>query len=317
MNTKFTILSLSLAAALGVTSCSSDEPVPGDNTQTTTYTVIPDELTRADGSEVSVDELQYALYDSQGTFLLGDATEGAPKPVYAGGKFTVTFELIGNRTYYVAFWAVNSAGDDGYTFNRETGEMTVDYTKVPANSNTADAFFGYKAIIGGDGGKTFTLTRPFTMVNFGQSPVTTESVTDVALTATGIPTVFNLKTGKVSGATSIATTAAAVADGEFPVNPTTTTWLGRFYLLSTDVTVDTGVTIVDGSTVAPVVPANPLQAAMTLTYKIDGKEYSNSFTKVPLTANYRVNIFGDLLGTKTTVDVGTDPDFGGDFDINP
>lgn len=305
INTKITILSLAAAAGLCVTSCGSDEPVPGDNILSTTYTIIPDELTRADGSEVIVDELQYALYDAQGTFLFGDATEGAPKPVYAGGKFTVTLNLIGNRTYYVAFWAINSAGDDGYTFNHETGDMTVDYTKVPANSGEADAFFGYKAIIGGHGGKTITLTRPFTMVNFGQSPVDAQSVTDVALTATGIPTVFNLKTGKVSGATSVTTTAADIAGGDFPVDPTNTTWLGRFYLLSTDVTIDTGVTLVDGSTAAPVTPANPLSATLTLRYKVDGKDYSNSFTSVPLRANYRVNIYGNLLGSKTTVDVGT------------
>lgn len=185
--------------ALAMTSCSSDEPDAGKQSAATTFSVTTDELTRADGEPLTVDRLQYSVYDSTGEFLFADNTEGAPQAVLSGDTFSLTLDLIKGNEYSVVFWAVSSQLPEGaYTFDRQSGAVTIDYAKVTPNSTAADAFFNTVSRTGGTGSGSVTLFRPFSQVNIGTSQTPPSGLLS-GIEIPDVPNVINLRTGVVSG----------------------------------------------------------------------------------------------------------------------
>ncbi|MBO5234272.1 MAG: hypothetical protein J6B27_00995, partial [Alistipes sp.] len=80
---------------------------------------------------------------------------------------TVTLDLVKGQSYKIAFWAQHS--DAPYTFDRQNGKVTVDYSgTVLSNDEKFDAFYVLEPItVTGPDVKTVTLRRPFAQINLG------------------------------------------------------------------------------------------------------------------------------------------------------
>lgn len=291
--------------ALALTACSADEPNPGPQSAATVFTVSPDELTRA-GETLSVDELQYSVYDSTGKFLFGDTSTGAPAATLSGDVFTLILDLVKGRQYQVVFWAVSSQLPEGaYVFDREAGTVTIDYSKVPSNSSTGDAFFNTATRVGGSGTGSVSLFRPFSQINIGTSqnlPTGLQSKIEID----GVPNVIDLRTGAVSGSVTFTSTLAAPPTADYPVtDPAGLKYVAMGYVLSTDCAMTPTAT-----------EPEKILKNVTLGYTIGDKSNSKSFNSVPMLYNHRVNIFGKVLDeSDVTIDTEIDPTPGGGFDI--
>lgn len=178
-----------------LTSCSSqdEELMKADNAEVTAVTISATLPTDAPRSRVTEDEpnipgkgmkielMQYAIFDEHGKIIYHSGQTGVNQPakdVDDHGHFTLTLQLLRQHTYTFYAWA--SAKNSPYTFHpgNGTGEpdavndkpyVTVDYSKVKANDETMDAFFGKHVftIVENPSEDEYTviLNRPFDQLN--------------------------------------------------------------------------------------------------------------------------------------------------------
>ena len=327
-----------IATMLLATSCSEDELIAqsSGNEVTVSFTanVRSDVKTKAVGDDTEgIDQLIFAVYDENGVEL--QALRQSTHPTEDGctnttaislsdadggkKKATINVVLVKGQTYSFAFWAQNAAYDV-YSFNSETAEVSIDYTKQAntANKREADAFFANETLtVSGSFEKDITLKRPFAQVNFlttiediknaraaGFDPKTSSIVVENAATS------LNVLTGEVDGNEKAVFNYANLLykkdkPNEIEAISSITGLTGVYKYLATAYFLPTEAT-----------------AETQITTSMEVKAEESTKGVVALTApdvkarrNYRTNIYGNLLTSNGQFNVTIDPIFDGDYSV--
>lgn len=286
-----TILLATAALLVAAVSCNKEGNEPEGKMAVLSYEVNLSEVaTKAIGDGTTVDKLACAVYD--GETLYAKATVAK-----ADGKFTYTPSLYYGKTYTVVFFAYN---DEAYTVSDDLKTIT-----RSGNGETADAFTYKETVkINADGTLTIdgaasvqtasnhsvTLTRPFAQLNIG-----TESLDDmnnvgataVKVTLDGCAANYSVLDG-ASGTTTVTYTSTV---SDFSAN--------KFTVNSKEYSL---------------VSLNYLFAADNVTATIEvlrGEEVIRTITidSVPLKANQKTNIYGNLVKGKLTFNVSISEGF--------
>ena len=216
-----------------------------------------------------------------------------------GLKATYNTRLVTGQTYTFVFWA--QAGNAPYTYNTAAKTITVDYTSAAGNDESRDAFYNVLQNVKIEGAYTASvqLARPFAQHNFG---VTSEDyaaakaagleVTAAEVKLTNAATSLKLLDGTVSGAEDVVFDAAALPTETLSAAGATYKYVAMDYVLVGK----------SAKTLSDV--------TLTLT-AIDTQSATPEFTysNVPLQANYRTNIVGNLFTSPAEVNITVDPAF--------
>lgn len=215
--------------------------------------------------------------------------------------------------YKVAFFASNSDAADAYTFDAEGHVFKVDYEKMTSyNSIDYDCFFALYEMgsqVEGPMQASVTLSRAVAQLNWGTDDDFTakafkeaygaggaQLTTEVELK--GLYTTFDMLAGEVCGQpVSVIFGAEALPDEsivEYPVE---------------------GYRAVSVQTILVPSESTDIIEAKITAYGKGKKTMETSANNLPVQANYRTNVYGTLLTSKTSGGVGIDPGFEGDFNI--
>lgn len=117
------------------------------------------------GQGTETDILYYALYNEDGTKVISSNIGGTPLQLRSNLTASVEFRVNPGKVYQLFFWAQSSKATC-YSLNLASHTLSVDYTKMPVNDDTVDAFYfnaecefhrGYPIT-------TVTLRRPLTQI---------------------------------------------------------------------------------------------------------------------------------------------------------
>ena len=302
----YTLAGLGALAMIASCSKEAESTVAESGGLTATFTVLAPEgvVTKAIGDGAQINSLAFAAYDEAGNYL----SELSSHATITGSAspWTVTVPVIKDMTYKFVFYA-KSTENNGYSVFDASGKtITVDYTKLSANDDKADFFYAYDSfLVESSFSKTETLTRPLAQVNFGASDLTAAAysiktdetlLTGVALT--GINNVLNVLDQTLSGAEDIEIVKAARVEDE-----------SEF------------VTGYDRVAMVYVLAGASQTSYVTLNVSAQGAQNTTAHTiirnvaNIPLQANYRTNILGNLFTNDFVFTVQTAPGFvGSDMD---
>lgn len=216
-----------------------------------------------------------------------------------GLKATYNTRLVTGQTYTFVFWA--QAGDAPYTYDTNAKTITVNYTSAAGNDESRDAFYNVLPNVKIEGAYTASvqLTRPFAQLNFGaadyeEAKAAGLTVTDAAVKLTHAATSLNLLNGTTAGDETVTFAKAAL-----PENANLTAG-GKDYKY---VAMDYVLVGKSAKTLSEVTLTLTATGAQSATPKFT---YSN----VPLQANYRTNIVGNLFTSPAEVQIEITPGFG-------
>ena len=328
MNRLF-IASLAAGAFL-LSSCSSDEPLAGPDANGGKVTFIaefPTEtLTRDFGDGSGTKKLSYAVYevDAEGnasaTPLFATGKADSPEPVaLADNKgFSIEVTLIKGQTYNVVFWADAVTGSP-YTFSAADHNISVSYEGAVANDEGRDAFFQSIKNYTAENSATVpvTLKRPFAQVNFGTADLESlpgkVTVSNVSLKVTNAYDRLDLFSGVASASSGepaeVTFAAAELPKQAFPEiegSDKTYSYLEMNYILTGTDIVDNDVQQAQGELVECTVTA-ALSSGRNAVFNINN---------VPVQRNYRTNIYGNLLTSKTDYQISVDAGFENDIVVD-
>lgn len=220
----------------------------------------------------------------------------------AGGAAKYSTRLVTGQKYTFVFWAeCLGAATSPYTYDPETKTVTVNYAGVAGNDETRDAFCNVlkDVEITGAYSSDVKLYRPFAQLNFG---VTSEDyaaakaagleVTAAKVKLTNAVTSLNLLNGTVSGAEDVTFAAAALPTETLSAAGATYKYVAMDYVL--------------------VGKAAKTLSDVTLTLTATGTQSATpefTYSNVPLQANYRTNIVGNLFTSPAEVNITVDPAF--------
>lgn len=226
-----------------------------------------------------------------------------------GGAAKYSTRLVTGQKYTFVFWAecLGSAASP-YTYDPETKTVTVSYAGVAGNDETRDAFCNVlkDVEITGAYSSDVKLYRPFAQLNFG---VTNEDyaaakaagleVTAAKVKLTNAATSLNLLDGSVLGAEDVIFDAAALPTETLSAAGSTYKYVAMDYVL--------------------VGKAAKTLSDVTLTLTATGTQSATpefTYSNVPLQANYRTNIVGNLFTSPAEVNITVDPAFDApDYDV--
>ena len=297
-------------ATLLFASCQQENLETAGNT--VTYTVeAPGTLqTKAIADGMNVNELVYEVWitSANGTTNLDGAQKlyQATAPMFHEGgknKATITLDLVNDQHYTVLFWA-QVAEAEAYN----TSELTaVTYAKGAdkylSNDESLAAFYAVDFVNDGTAANpTVLLKRPFAQVNLctlnERAPEKNPTDYNIALvnskmTLESVPTTFNVATKDVDDYVTV-----EFGYNDVPSNPSTITVNGEEYYYA-------GMNYVFAG------------ANLTLTYDIQTSlngsanyaTVNNTISEVPVKENYRTNIVGNLLTSKTDYEIIVDAEF--------
>ncbi len=312
---------LAAAASLLLASCSdeirTDVANPGQEVEVTFSASLPEQmLSRAtnvsDGT--TADQLQYTVFKGSDVVTSGSVASAFPNSTRTQ---SVSLPLITGETYSIVFWADNASSP--YAYN--DGVVTIeDYSKVNANDENADAFFGQELdyTVTGAASRTVTLTRPFAQINFGTTKADYEAAVksglDVTESAVAIKTqtykTLNLLDGSVGGEVDKVVYASSTTPTDevdpFSLTPdkraaltvegTDYVYVGYAYVLTQPV---------DKSENLNEVILTPAATAESI----------RTYTNVPVKRNYRTNIIGNLFTSSVDYTVLIDQNYVDDINV--
>lgn len=324
-------LLLAPAALLVLASCSNDEMKSGDGDQNNvTVTInLPDALSsRADddaaapfGGGLVATNLTYAVYDGTSFVTQGSTTFPA-----GSLKTTVGLSLSKGKSYNIVFFAQAPGSEDVYTVNVNPANgdpnVTVDYTAMTSAGNLADLYDCFYAAIETPvisksmANLSAVLERPVAQINWGATDPEGVAFTDGtygeegeyvwSTLSTSAYTQLNLLEGTVStqvpvvlGNNQEQQAFAAPWQYEFPyTNPDGIeyVYVAMQYVLAPSSTAENY-----NLTLALSNQGNTSQDKLS--------EASLVVANVPVQANYRTNIFGDLLSGDANFTVVKNPLF--------
>ena len=220
-----------------------------------------------------------------------------------GGAAKYSTRLVTGQKYTFVFWAEyrDAASPSPYTYDPETKTVTVNYAGVAGNDETRDAFCNVlkDVEITGTYSSDVKLYRPFAQLNFG---VTSEDyaaakaagleVTAAEVKLTNAATSLNLLGGTVSGAAEVTFAAAALPAETLSAAGATYKYVAMDYVL--------------------VGKAAKTLSDVTLTLTATGTQSTTpefTYSNVPLQANYRTNIVGNLFTSPAEVQIEITPGF--------
>lgn len=286
-----------MAAMMSMAACSSEEVTPMNGCEMVTFTAkLPGKFTRGVADGAKANTLVCYVYDSQNNFVVKH--EGK----MAANEGSVTMRLASGVDYQLVFWSQVKSDNSPYSITDE-GVLSVDYTKMNGNDDNNDAFYYTTTFKGGTQPEEgIVLKRPLAQINFGTDDLHLKVVesaynknvrTTVSVDAYNT---MNLLTGEVSGVenqmVTARTSANLLSDELFP--DADHEYLNMAYVL---------------------VPKSGITSMMTLkAYNSDDATtpvWSVEVPNAPLKQNFRTNVFGSLLTTKTDFEVTIDGEFDG------
>ena len=299
-----------LAAMVLVAGCArefSPAEVTGD-TVTATFTVTaPGIATKDIADGTSATALTFAAYDGSGNYL--EDLSGSATVTSAGTKtWTVSAQVVLGMTYKFAFFAKSESDDGFYTFAPGAKTITADYAKLPANNDNADVFYAVTdpiEVSNANLSQSVSLKRPVAQVNVADPDADLTAaayslkVADATSTLklTGINNVLNIFEGTLScdpEVEFVEFTAAAKPTDKITVGSDEYNRLAMVYVLAGATSQNTDITI-------------------TINAEGESDETSHTITRevsnVPIQANYRTNILGNIFTGTMNFTVTVDNNF--------
>lgn len=307
---KILLFASALAGLFLAASCQQEKLEPVQESNPVTFTVeAPAALqTRAIADGLNVNELVYEVWLTE---TLGDLTQNAQKLYQAKtdmavengvNKATLTLDLVNDQKFTVLFWAqVKEAA--AYTTDKLT-EVTYAKNEYNSNDESLAAFYAVAYVndsrhVEKDGttaaDSKVSLRRPFAQLNLGTlntSTAYTVTMVSSEVKVTSANTVFNVATSVASVPAELTFKNAAVpADpATLSVNGTAYQYAAMNYLFAGD------------NAIVEYDIETKLNGGM------DGT-VNNIVDAVPLKENYRTNIIGNLLTSKTDYEIVVDAEF--------
>ncbi len=303
MRTTKLFYALAASALLGLTACSSDEPVAQNGDGNVNFTLrLPDAIgTRAFSDGLSATHLDYYVYDEDNGSTNIEALNGTA--TFVNRETTVSLNLVSGKSYSIVFLAT-VPGQSHYTYTASSKDLDVTYGSA-AQDESRDAFYVYEPTfkVTGAISKDIILRRPFAQINVGTTDWASAtaagiSLTETSMTVTGVANKINLGTGDVEGNEEVTFTSAAMPATPGETFPYAAANVDR-YMAMNYVLVGKDKSTVD---VKMNTNANPAIDEMV-------------FSQVPVQRNYRTNIYGDLLTNPAKWEVIIDEHYAGS-DIN-
>ena len=299
MKNIFKLLAVTALAGLAAASCTKDlNGTAEGNEATVSFSVTSPVIgTKAIADGNTVTKVDVYVYDDQGTNI--DALNQKAVSM-TNGKATFSATLVTGKTYQFLFWAYKE-GVTGYRVDAAKKTLTVDYTDALANDETRDAFYNYVASykVTGDKTEEIKLKRPFAQINFGVTAAEWKAfekaggvITKTGIKVSGVANVLNFADASVTGSADVVFAANDIpAESEkLSVNGTDYRYLATTYVL-----------------------AGKSQSSIhdiTLT-KDDLPNTDIIVPNAPLQANWRTNIYGNLLTSTQNFNITVEPGFEG------
>lgn len=318
------LLTFMMLAAMLLTACVKEEKFAdemGDKV-TVTFTVDASTLQTKANSDfakgTNADQLLVQAFVLEGESYVktdADKPENLTITKTADLKWTVDIKLAKNQTYKIAFWAQKS--ETGIYNTADLSAVTVDYTKMAINSDDADAFCAARMVhVNGALSEKVELFRPLSQINLGTSDrnaYINSVVTDAKKTlwaeytlAAGVPSTLNVIGGAMTADSGnivpAAVTAYTTADVTYPA----------VKLLNVDDKLLEGYEYIAMGYVL----ADPEKSTMDFTATIySGAEAADvlintvAVSNMPFQANFRTNVYGQLLTSTLNYNVEIIPGF--------
>ena len=282
-----------------------EEPEEPEGSDTPTVPV--DRITPGGGTMVK--KLSYFVYkvtDYRNEFEATCApTETFGTIDLTGLTASLNITLVKGVRYRIVFWAdsfgLAEGTDSPYSFDMETGKLSIDFDKIESNRENLDAFRSLIDIEDPSAGivHNVTLRRPFAQLNIGADLRKIEKLAvDKNSITTGIEVqcanaIYLTETWDDIRSHDITTRTFKIAplptNYKFPVEPETYEYLSLNYIL------------------VPYqewVESTPVK----FNFEIDGSATSRTIN-VPLESNFRTNVYGDLLTATSEVNITINPMF--------
>lgn len=221
------------------------------------------------------------------------------------GAAKYSTRLVTGQKYTFVFWAeCLGTATSPYTYDPETKTVTVNYAGVAGNDETRDAFCNVlkDVEITGAYSSDVKLYRPFAQLNFGvtrddyaAAKAAGLEVTAAKVKLTNAATSLNLLDGTTTGDETVTFASAAL-----PADPNAILTAGRkdYKYVAMDYVL--------------VGKAAKTLSDVTLTLTATGTQSTTpefTYSNVPLQANYRTNIVGNLFTSPAEVNITVDPAF--------
>ena len=224
-----------------------------------------------------------------------------------GLNATYSTRLVTGQTYTFVFWA--QADNAPYTYDAGKKTITVDYANAAGNDENRDAFYNVLPNVKIEGAYTASvqLSRPFAQLNFGaadyeEAKAAGLTVIDATVKLTHAATSLNLLKGTTAGDETVTFASAAL-----PADPNAILTAGgkNYKYVAMDYVL--------------VGKAAKTLSDVTLTLTATGTQSTtpeSTYSNVPLQANYRTNIVGNLFTSPAEVNITVDPAFDApDYDV--
>ena len=298
-----------LATLLFAASCQQEklEPVGGPVTFTVTTPGGLDTRAIADGENVN--EVHYAVYKTaSGVANALDAAEDSPlaKGVVemANKKATLELDLLQDQDYTILFWAQVSG--KGYYDTSDLRQVKSVATTVAGNDEDRAAFFQrHDFNTSTKQNYDVTLYRPFAQLNLGTTLASLKpdqegqtqgyeiAVLQSEVVVSGLSSTFDLTTGKALAGNETFTHQSA----DTPANTT-----GEYLVVN-------GINYHYVAMNYLFVPEEEKLVGVSYKITTDKGVVENSINNVPVKENYRTNIVGNLLTSKTEFEIVVDEEF--------
>ena len=289
-----TILLATAALLVAAVSCNKEGNEPEGRMAQLSYEVsLSEPVAKAIGDGSTVSSLACAVYD--GAELYDAATVAR-----TDGKFTYTPSLYYGKTYTIVFFAYTEGAynvNDGLTTvtRNGNGEKTDAFTYKETVKINADGTLTIDGVASEQtaSGHSVTLTRPFAQLNIGTESLddmATAGATAVKVTLSGCAASYSALAGTSSGNATV-TYTSSVSDfsaDRFSVNGKDYSLVSLNYLFASD-----NVTAV----------IEVMDAADAVIRKI-------TVDNLPIKANQRTNIYGNLVKGDLTFNVDINAGFG-------
>ena len=302
---KILLFASAIAGLFLAGSCQRESLEPVQQGNTVTYTVtVPDALaTKGIGDNVAnVNTLHYEVYRTAVaetvTFTDADRLLYHKTATVTNGTAKIELELVNDQNFTVLFWAQVGETNEAY----DVTDLTNVTLKSPIKANQVDyaAFSGVDFIKGTDAltDKTIELTRPVAQINLGTTEAsltafdTRVGLDGSSMTVSGLSNTFNVAK-QIPGAAFTSTTVydeKTVPSDPLKVNTTNYVYVGMNYVGF----------------------APEVGTPVIVSYDINTTEghIQNTIENVPVKPNYRTNIIGNLITSKTAYTVELDETWG-------
>lgn len=301
-------------AALTTAACQKenfgDATPAGQEVDVTLDLLAPQIGTKSYGDGTTAKTVYVHVYqqDAHGNLTyIQPAAEGAslktPSQSLTLNGLTATYStrLVTGQTYTFVFWA--QADNAPYTYDTNAKTITVDYASAAGNDESRDAFYNVLPNVKIEGAYTASvqLSRPFAQLNFGaadyeEAKAAGLTVTKAMVKLTHAATSLNLLDGTTAGDKTVTFASAAL-----PADPNAILTAGRkdYKYVAMDY-------VLVGKSVKTL-------SDVTLTLTATGTQSATpefTYSNVPLQANYRTNIVGNLFTSPAEVQIEITPGFG-------